>query len=139
MINKLLYLPHIYTATCKVSYFFANKNTVYNFSYKKRIIPHIRHFKAYTQIPSRTTGKLQMSFKDIIFVVAIIMNRYEKVFLIPIMPDGSNILACPKLADILPIRPCVSTISLPEMQPNKRYAWTDCLVSLLGRKEASLV
>lgn len=42
------------------------------------------------------TGKLQMSFKDIIFVVAIIMNRYEKVFLIPIMPDGSNILACPK-------------------------------------------
>jgi len=36
MINKLLYLPHIYTATCKVSYFFANKNTVYNFSYKKK-------------------------------------------------------------------------------------------------------
>ena len=27
------------------------------------------------------TGKLQMSFKDIIFVVAIIMNRHEKVFL----------------------------------------------------------
>lgn len=36
MINKLLYLPHIYTATCKVSYFFANKNTVYNFSCKKK-------------------------------------------------------------------------------------------------------
>ena len=40
-----------------------------------------------------------MSFKDIIFVVAIIMNCYEKVFLIPIMPDGAISLHAQRFAD----------------------------------------
>ena len=49
----------------------------------------------------------------------------------PCMPNALPI--------ILQIRPCVSTISLPEMQPDKKYAWTDCLVSPLGQEGSIIV
>ena len=85
------------------------------------------------------TGKLQMSFKDIIFVVAIIMNRYEKVFLIPIMPDGSNILACPK---VLPIYFADKTLRVDYIFTGNAAKQEICLDGLSclpssGRKEAS--
>lgn len=64
------------------------------------------------------------------------MKKYS-LFLLCLMAAIS--LHAQSFADYLQIKPCVSTISLPEMQPNKRYAWTDCLVSPLGQEGSIII
>ena len=89
--------------------------------------------KCICKIPSHATGKLQMSFKDIIFVVAIIMNRYEKVFLILLCLMVTISLHAQSFADYFADKTLRVDLSLPEMQPNKNMPGRlSCLPSWAG-------
>ena len=64
------------------------------------------------------------------------MKKYS-LFLLCLMAAIS--LHAQSFADYFADKTHVSTIFTGNAAKQKRYAWTDCLVSLLGRKEASFI